>query len=204
MSKLTTGRCFCGAVRFQFDQPPILARACWCRDCQYLASGNASINVFFRAESFRLTGEVSEYVSTADSGNAMRRRFCPRCGTPLFSDVPAESPYCRWIEELARRGVVAGCGDGKFCPSAPVSREQMAVFMLRTLDPAVDPPACGATTLYTDVPAGSGYCRWIEELTRRHVVTGCGDGVYCPRDAVTREQMAVFLSVTFSLFLYGA
>jgi hypothetical protein len=87
MSKLTTGRCFCGAVRFQFDQPPILARACWCRDCQYLASGNASINVFFRAESFRLTGEVSEYVSTADSGNAMRRRFCPRCGTPLFSEA---------------------------------------------------------------------------------------------------------------------
>ncbi|MGE0116569.1 MAG: GFA family protein [Dongiaceae bacterium] len=87
MSKLITGRCLCGAVRFQFDQPPILARACWCRDCQYLASGNASINVFFKTESFTLTGEVGEYVSTADSGNAMRRRFCPRCGTPLFSEA---------------------------------------------------------------------------------------------------------------------
>src|SRR5262245_36447306 len=87
MSTLITGRCFCGAVQFRFDQPPILARACWCRDCQYLASGNASINVFFKTESLTLTGEVGEYVSTADSGNVMRRRFCPRCGTPLFSEA---------------------------------------------------------------------------------------------------------------------
>jgi hypothetical protein len=82
---MITGRCFCGAVRFQFDQAPIAVRACWCRDCQYLASGNASVNAIFRTESFTLSGEVSEYVSKADSGNIMRRRFCPTCGTPLFS-----------------------------------------------------------------------------------------------------------------------
>jgi hypothetical protein len=123
--------------------------------------------------------------------------------TTLFSDVPASSPYCRWIEELARRTVVTGCGGGKFCPTAAVTREQMAVFMLRTLDSTLDPPACGATTLYTDVPASSAYCRWIEELTRRHVVTGCAAAEYCPAQAVTREQMAVFLSATFSLTLYG-
>ena len=32
---------------------------------------------------------------------------------------------------------------------------------------------------------------------------GCGGGSYCPRDPVTREQMAVFLAATFNLFLYG-
>ena len=30
----------------------------------------------------------------------------PACTSPMFADVPASSPYCRWIEELARRGVV--------------------------------------------------------------------------------------------------
>jgi hypothetical protein len=86
MTNLITGQCFCGAVRFQFDQPPIATRACWCRDCQYLASGNASINAIFRTAGFKLTGTVSDYISTADSGNVMRRRFCPQCGTPLFSE----------------------------------------------------------------------------------------------------------------------
>ncbi len=87
MADLIAGRCLCGAVRFQFDQRPIAARACWCRDCQYLSSGNASVNAIFRTESLRVTGNTSEYVSTADSGNVMRRRFCPKCGTPLFSEA---------------------------------------------------------------------------------------------------------------------
>ena len=87
MTKLVTGRCFCGVVRFGFDHLPVATRACWCRDCQYLSSGNASINAVFRTEGFELTGEVSEYVSRADSGNLMRRRFCGKCGTPLFSEA---------------------------------------------------------------------------------------------------------------------
>ena len=63
----------------------------------------------------------------------------PACATPVFGDVPATSPFCRWIEELARRGVVSGCGGGNYCPTAPVTREQMAVFVLRTLDPGAQP-----------------------------------------------------------------
>jgi hypothetical protein len=127
----------------------------------------------------------------------------PACTTPVFTDVPASSPFCRWIEELARRAVVSGCGGGNYCPSSAVTREQMAVFVLRALDPALSPPAC-TTPMYDDVPASSGFCRWIEELTRRGVVTGCGGGNYCPAAAVTREQMGVFISVTFGLTLYGA
>jgi hypothetical protein len=46
--------------------------------------------------------------------------------------VPAATPYCRWIEELARRRVVGGCGGGNYCPPAVVTREQMAVFLSAT------------------------------------------------------------------------
>jgi hypothetical protein len=73
-------------VRFEFAEPPIATRACWCRDCQYLAAGNASVNAIFRTATFNFQGEAQEYLSVADSGNQMRRRFCPKCGTPLFSE----------------------------------------------------------------------------------------------------------------------
>ena len=126
----------------------------------------------------------------------------PACTAPMFADVPASNPFCRWIEELARRAVVGGCGGGNYCPGSAVTREQMAVFVLRTLDPALNPPAC-TVPMYNDVPPSSGFCRWIEELTRRSVVTGCGGGNYCPAAAVTREQMGVFISATFGLALYG-
>ena len=127
----------------------------------------------------------------------------PACGaTPMFTDVPVSSPFCPWITELANRGVVAGCGGSNYCPTQSVVRDAMAVFVLRTLDSTLNPAACG-TPQFADVPASSPFCRWVEELARRGVVTGCGGGNYCPTNPVTREQMGVFLSGTFSLTLYG-
>jgi hypothetical protein len=127
----------------------------------------------------------------------------PACTTPIFGDVPASSPFCKFIEELANRGVVAGCGGGNYCPLSDVTREQMAVFALATLEgTGYTPPPCG-TPLFSDVPASSPFCPWIEELARRGVVAGCGGGNYCPTSPVLREQMGVFLTVTFGLTLYG-
>jgi hypothetical protein len=126
----------------------------------------------------------------------------PPCTSPVFGDVPSNNPFCPFIEELARRGVVSGCGGGNYCPLNPVTRAQMAVFVLRTLDPNLTPPAC-TTPVFNDVPANDGFCRWIEELARRGVVSGCGGGAYCPNNPVTRDQMGVFISGTFGLTLYG-
>lgn len=128
-----------------------------------------------------------------------------RCGTirpRLFADVPVNSPFCPWVEELALRGVTAGCGGGNFCPDAAISREQLTVFLLRLLDPTFVPPAC-ATPVFSDVPASSPFCPWVEEMARRGVVNGCGGGRFCGSEPVTREQMAVFLTTTFGLTLYG-
>jgi hypothetical protein len=145
--------------------------------------------------------QMSVFTLLAKDGSAY---VPPPCGTPVFGDVPATSPFCSWIEELARRGVVAGCGGGQFCPTLPVTRETMAVMMLATREaPGYAPPPCGSPA-FADVPASSVYCPWIEELARRGVVTGCGAGRYCPLDHVTREQMAVFVAATFGLVLYGA
>jgi hypothetical protein len=126
----------------------------------------------------------------------------PACGTPAFGDMPASSPFCPWVEEVARRGAASGCGGGRFCPAVPITREQMAVLVLRTLDPRLDPPAC-ATPMFDDVPASSPFCRWIEELARRGAVSRCGVRLYCPLAPVTRQQMALFITGAFGLTLYG-
>jgi hypothetical protein len=121
----------------------------------------------------------------------------------IFADVPANSPFCPSVEELARRGVVGGCGAGLFCPQAPVTRQQMPVFVLATLEgPSHAPPPCGVPR-FADVSAASPFCPWIEELARRGVVSGCGGGNFCPTASVTRDQMAVFIGAGFGLTLYG-
>jgi len=123
----------------------------------------------------------------------------PACTTPLFADVPCSNPLAPWINELSLRAVTSGCGNGNYCPNGAVTRGAMAVFLLRTKEgPSFTPPAC-TTPMFADVPCSNPLAPWINELARRGITGGCGSGNYCPNNAVSRGQMAVFLSVNFGL-----
>lgn len=80
-----TGGCLCGAVRYAAVSQPLAARTCWCRLCQYLGAGSATVNVVFKSADVTMTGALSDYECVAESGNRMHRRFCPTCGTPVTS-----------------------------------------------------------------------------------------------------------------------
>ena len=82
-----TGGCLCRAVRYEIDAEPLTTRVCWCRTCQAFGAGSAAVSVCFPSVAIRIQGEPYDYVSIADSGNVMHRRFCPRCGVHLFSEA---------------------------------------------------------------------------------------------------------------------
>jgi hypothetical protein len=139
--------------------------------------------------------EMSVFLLRSKEGAAYNP---PAATGAVFLDVPSNAFAAAWIEELSDRGITAGCGGGNFCPNAPVLREQMAVFLLRTKHGiGYNPPP--ATGDYLDVPISSPYAAWIEQLQVEGISSGCGGGNYCPAQAVTRGQMAVFLVATFSL-----
>ena len=82
------GGCLCGRVRYRIEaDAPLAVRQCWCRVCQYLSAGSGTVNAIFRSADFSASGPLTDYVSTADSGATMHRRFCAQCGTPLFSEA---------------------------------------------------------------------------------------------------------------------
>ena len=56
----------------------------------------------------------------------------PPCTTATFDDVPCSNPFAPWVEELVERGTTAGCGFDVYCPTNPVTRGQMAVFLSKT------------------------------------------------------------------------
>lgn len=87
-----TGGCLCGAVRYAVEDEPLTCRICWCRLCQYLAAGNASVNLTFPTSSFRIEGSPAKRQDKADSGSHMVRSFCATCGTQLFSEA-RERPH---------------------------------------------------------------------------------------------------------------
>jgi hypothetical protein len=106
--------------------------------------------------------------------------------------------YWAWqyIESIYAAGITSGCGTNPliYCPATPVTRAQMAVFLLRGIHGgSYTPPAVGAGTGFSDVPADHWAAAWIKQLSAEGITGGCGAGIYCPEDPVTRDQMAVFL-----------
>jgi IPT/TIG domain-containing protein/S-layer family protein len=124
--------------------------------------------------------------------------YSPPACAGIFDDTPCPGQFTDWVEALAAEGVTGGCGGGNYCPSEPVTRQQMAVFLLKSEHgTSYTPPAC--TGVFGDVPCPSLFADWIERLAAEGVTGGCGGGSYCPSGPSTRGQMAVFLTKTFHL-----
>ncbi len=125
----------------------------------------------------------------------------PACSATVFADVPCPgAPFVNWINQLASEGITSGCGGGNYCPDNPLTRSQMAVFLLRgEHGSAYVPPACSAT-VFADVPCpGGANVNWINQLASEGVTAGCGNGNYCPTASTPRQQMATFIVRTFGL-----
>lgn len=112
-----------------------------------------------------------------------------------FSDIP----WWHWakerIEAVAEAGIVAGYPSGAYCPSQPLTRDQMAVYISRALaggDEAV--PEGPSSPHFSDVPTHHWAYKYIEHAYSRGVVSGYPNGSYRPGDVVNRGQMAVFIA----------
>jgi len=125
----------------------------------------------------------------------------PPVGTSTgFTDVPTSYWAAAWIKQLAAEGITEGCTATTFCPNQPVTRAEMAKFLLTAKHVlGYTPPAVGTSTGFTDVPLGYWAAAWIKELAVEGITTGCGVGLYCPEQPVTRAEMAKFLVTTFTL-----
>jgi hypothetical protein len=124
--------------------------------------------------------------------------FDPGSPAITFNDTAAH--WARyWIEALRTDGLTSGCGNNNYCPDNTVTRDQMAVFLLRALHGNTYLPPHVSGSPFADVPATHWAADWIAQLASENITSGCGAGNYCPAEAVTRAQMAVFLVRTFNL-----
>ena len=135
-------------------------------------------------------GQMARFVAT--SILATGTRLPAPAGT--FPDA-ATTVHRRPIERLAAAGVVGGFDDGRFRAGAPVTRGQMATFLVGVLDQLDVPPGGGDTGGFTDV-AGTTHVAAIERAAALGLATGFDDGTFRPGALVTRAQMASFLART--------
>ncbi|MFA9429711.1 S-layer homology domain-containing protein [Egicoccus sp. AB-alg2] len=102
-----------------------------------------------------------------------------------FTDVPLHHAHRTGIERLADRGVVRGCTTTAYCPTAGVTRAQLATILSKALDL---PPAANR---FRDV--SGTHAAGVGALTAAGITKGCAPNRFCPDQKVTREQLASML-----------
>jgi len=91
---ITTGRCLCGAVRYEFRGPPKWVVHCHCNSCRRQVSSPLATVVGVLKKNFHFTaGAPKAYTSSP----GVSRSFCPNCGSPIAYEaerLPDEIHLC--------------------------------------------------------------------------------------------------------------
>ncbi|MSO96199.1 MAG: hypothetical protein EXQ81_10495 [Thermoleophilia bacterium] len=116
-----------------------------------------------------------------------------------FTDSPPATPLHLYIEQLFKKGTTTGCsqldavtGLRSYCPNQLVTRRDMAVFIIRSLNLS---ELLSPTPTFADVPADMFGYGFVERFYAQGITTGCSASPlnFCPLDTITRRDMAVFI-----------
>jgi hypothetical protein len=83
-----TGRCLCGAVRYEADGPLRDVIVCHCGECRRW-HGHVSAFTAAPRERLRLLSDTAlRWIDSPESNAHARRGFCGECGSSLFWEAP--------------------------------------------------------------------------------------------------------------------
>jgi hypothetical protein len=117
----------------------------------------------------------------------------PPANRHYFRDVAVDATHAHTINALRAANITYGCGDtGLFCPRQRVTREQLASFLARITDTPT-----GSSQPFTDV--SGTHAQDIADIAAGGLAAGCGPGRFCPKQAVTRGETAVFIARALGL-----
>ena len=112
--------------------------------------------------------------------------------TSPYTDI-ASSAFYADILFIAQQRITGGCGNRRFCPTASITRGEMAAFLHRALDL---PNASGN---YFIDDGASIFEPNINAVAEAGIAAGCGANRFCPTRNVTRGEMASFLARAFDV-----
>jgi uncharacterized repeat protein (TIGR01451 family) len=155
--------------------------------------------------SVTIVGSGGCSITASQGGNASYSAAAPvtQKFTVFFNDVTPDAYYYDAVNLFAQYGITAGCGDNDYCPEMDVTRDQMAVFLVRAVYGG-DNFTSSPTPYFTDVEPSTFGFKWIQKLYELGITKGCTATTYCPTDTVTRDHLALFvIRLRYGLSLAG-
>jgi hypothetical protein len=99
------------------------------------------------------------------------------------------------INNMGSRMIITGVGGNRFDPGRNITRAEFAAVVVR----ALGLPTGVGDTKFPDIEAGEWYAPFIETAVSYGLITGCGDGLFHPGDAITREQAMTLVARAMNL-----
>ncbi len=122
----------------------------------------------------------------------------------IFSDVPLGTQYFDYMNLMYFQGVTAGCAATplQYCPTSPVTRDEMATFVISALEninhaAGVLPTGYPTTPYFQDEPATDAFFPFVQTLAYLGLTSGCqaSPPLYCPTLSITQDEMAKFMII---------
>ncbi len=117
--------------------------------------------------------------------------------TQIFTDIPVDHFAYTATKVLYENGVISGCSTDPlaYCPDGGMRRDQAAVLMVRAKYGTSASFSLASPAVFADVPDGNLYRMHIEKIYNDGITSGCGSNprIYCPINALKRDQAAFFL-----------
>ena len=110
-----------------------------------------------------------------------------------FNDVTENSRAYKEVKFLADRNYMNGKTSTRFGVNENVTRAEAAAIIGRALNIS----SANQETSFKDVPKGYRFSGYIQELSKRNIITGYADGTFRPNEQLTRGQMAIIINRAF-------
>jgi len=85
---MATGRCLCGAVRYEVNGPLRDVLICHCEECRRWHGHFSASTAANRADLVLVEQAGLKWIDSPRSDARARRGFCGECGSSLFWDAP--------------------------------------------------------------------------------------------------------------------
>jgi hypothetical protein len=162
-------------------------------------SGTGNGTIFLAAGSNSGSAQLA-YLNFANQTVGVMQGGSPSAA--IFGDVSSSDPYFDYVSLMSNYGITVGCQSSPplYCPSSPVTRAEMAVFIVRGLNLATNASLTYPPTAYfQDVPPSgitdSEYFPYVQRRAQLGITVGCqtSPALFCPDESIPQGEMAVFV-----------
>lgn len=110
-----------------------------------------------------------------------------------FTDVPNTYVFADEIKLAATAGIITGYTDGSFKPNARISREHMAVMLIRAVDYLKIPKGTSSITFKDNATIFKDFRQDVAIGAQLGLIKGSSNGLFLPRDNATIGEASTFI-----------